>query len=104
MSSKLLSTRRGTVVLGVAAAVLAAIALLVSLNQYRNSVDRDKQSMSVLVAKILIQKGTPGSVIGTSALYQVSAIPRKADKSGAFNDPQTLAGKVAAQDIYPGQQ
>src|SRR3569833_4383270 len=104
MSSKLLSTRRGTVVLGAAAAVLAAIALLVDQNQYRISVDRGTQSVSVLVAKNLIQKGTPGSVVGTSALYQVSAIPRKAVKRGAFVDPQTLAGKVAAQDIYPGQQ
>jgi Flp pilus assembly protein CpaB len=104
MSSKLLTTRRGTIILGIGAAVLAAIVLLVYLNQYRNSVDSGAQPMSVLVAKSLIQKGTPGDVVGTSSLFQVSSIPRSQVKTGAFIDPKTLTGKVAAADIYPGQQ
>ena len=104
MSSKLLATRRGTVFLGVGAAVLAAIALLVYLNQYRNSVNSNTQPMSVLVAKSLIQKGTPGNVIGTTGLYEVSSIPKNEVKSGVFIDPKTLTGKVASADIYPGQQ
>ena len=37
-SSKLFRTRQGTILLGVVAAVLAAIALIVYLNQYRNSI------------------------------------------------------------------
>src|SRR5436190_3081020 len=104
MSSKLLSTRRGTIILGIGAAVLAAIVLLVYLNQYRNSVDSGAQPMSVLVAKSLIQKGTPGDVVGTNSLFQVSSIPRSQVKVGAFVDPKTLTGKVAATDVYPGQQ
>jgi Flp pilus assembly protein CpaB len=104
MSSKLLTTRRGTIILGIGAAVLAAIVLLVYLNQYRNSVDGGAQPMSVLVAKSLIQKGTPGDVVGTSSLFQVSSIPRSQVKTGAFVDPKTLAGKVAVADVYPGQQ
>jgi Flp pilus assembly protein CpaB len=104
MSSKLLSTRRGTIILGIGAAVLAAIVLLVYLNQYRNSVDGGAQPMSLLVAKSLIQKGTPGDVVGTSSLFQVSSIPRSQVKTGAFVDPKTLTGKVAAADVYPGQQ
>jgi len=104
MSSKLLATRRGTVMLGIGAAVLAAIVLLVYLNQYRNSVDSGAQPVSVLVAKSLIQKGTPGSVVGSTSLYQVSSIPKKQLKAGAFVDPKTLGGRVAAADIYPGQQ
>ncbi len=104
MSSKLLTTRRGTIFLGIGAAVLAAIVLLVYLNQYRNSVDTNAQPMSVLVAKSLIQKGTPGNVVGSTALYQVSSIPRSQVKTGAFVDPKTLTGKVAATDIYPDQQ
>jgi len=104
MSSKLFTTRQGTILLGVAAAVLAAIALLVYLNQYRNSVNSKNQAISVLVAKSLIQKGTPGNVIGTTNLYQVSSIPKDQLKTGAFVDPQTLTGKVATVDIYPGQQ
>jgi Flp pilus assembly protein CpaB len=104
LSSKLLTTRRGTIILGIGAAVIAAIVLLVYLNQYRNSVDSGAQPVSVLVAKSLIQKGTPGNVVGSSGLFQVTSIPQKQLKTGAFVDPQTLAGKVAASDIYPGQQ
>src|SRR5213078_2398830 len=104
MSSKLLTTRRGTIILGIGAAVLAAIVLLVYLNQYRNSVDSGAQPVSVLVAKSLIQKGTPGDVVGSTALFQVSSIPRKSVKAGAFVGPKTLTGRVAAADIYPGQQ
>jgi Flp pilus assembly protein CpaB len=104
MSSKLLTTRRGTIILGISAAVLAAIVLLVYLNQYRNSVDSDAQPVSVLVARSLIQKGTPGDVVGGSDLFQVSSIPRKQVKAGTFVDPLTLKGKVALADIYPGQQ
>jgi Flp pilus assembly protein CpaB len=104
MSSKLFTTRQGTILLGVAAAVLAAIALLVYLNSYRNSVNSKNQAISVLVAKSLIQKGTPGAIVGTTSLYQVTSIPKKQVKDGAFVDPATLTGKVAATDIYPGQQ
>jgi Flp pilus assembly protein CpaB len=104
LSSKLLTTRRGTITLGVVAAVLAAIALLVYLNQYRNSVNSGAQPVSVLVAKSLIQKGTPGNIVGTTGLYELTSIPKKQVKTGAFVDPATLTGKVAAIDIYPGQQ
>jgi Flp pilus assembly protein CpaB len=104
MSSKLLTTRRGTIILGIGAAVLAAIVLLVYLNQYRNSVNTNASTVSVLVAKSLIQKGTPGNIVGSTGLYQVSSIPRTQIKTGAFVDPKTLAGKVAVADVYPGQQ
>jgi Flp pilus assembly protein CpaB len=104
MSSKLLTTRRGTITLGIVAAVLAAIALLVYLNQYRNSVNNGNQTVSVLVAKSLIQKGTPGNVVGTTGLYELTNLPKKQVKTGAFVDPATLTGRVAARPIYPGQQ
>lgn len=104
LDNKLFTTKRGTIALGITAAALAAIILLVYLNQYRNSVDSGGQTMSVLVAKSLIQKGTPGAVVGTTGLYQLGSIPQNEVKSGAFVDPKTLAGKVAAADIYPGQQ
>src|SRR6185503_1381033 len=68
------------------------------------SVNTNAQPVSVLVAKSLIQKGTPGNVVGSSGLYEVSSIPRTQIKTGAFVDPKTLAGKVAVADVYPGQQ
>jgi len=104
LSSKLFATRRGTIMLGIGAAVLAAIALLVYLNNYRSSVNSGVQPISVLVAKSLIQKGTPGDVVGSTKLFQVTSIPRDQVKDGAYVDPKTLTGHVAAVDIYPGQQ
>lgn len=103
-SSKVLTTRRGTIGVGIGIAALAGIVLLVYLNQYRNNVDSQAKPVSVLVAKGLIQKGTPGEVIGTQRMYQVSSVPQKQLVLGAFVDPATLKGRVAAVDIYPGQQ
>jgi Flp pilus assembly protein CpaB len=104
LSGKLLQTRRGTIILGIAAAALAAIALLVYLRQYRNSVNSGAQPVSVLVAKSLIQKGTPGNIVGTTGLYELAKIPKTQVKTGALVDPATLTGKVAATNIFPGEQ
>lgn len=103
MSGKLFTTRRGTVWLGVIAAVIAAIALLVYLNNYRNSVN--KPPVDVLVAQKLIQSGTTGAVIRTNAgYYKVTSVPNKQVETGAILDPASLSDKVAVTDISPGQQ
>jgi Flp pilus assembly protein CpaB len=104
LSAKVLTTRRGTVAVGVGAAVLAGIILLVYLNQYRHSVNAGSKPVGVLVAKSLIQKGTPGDVVGSQDLFQVSSIPKSQLKTGALVDPASLKGRVAAADVYPGQQ
>ncbi len=104
LSSKLFTTRRGTIIMGVGAAVLAAIALIVYLNHYRNSVNSNAEPQQVLVAKSLIQKGTPGDVIGSTGLFQVTSIPKNQLKTGAFVDPKTLTGKFATTNIYTGEQ
>jgi Flp pilus assembly protein CpaB len=103
-SSKLFTTRQGTILLGVIAAVIAAIALIVYLNQYRNS-HGGSAAISVLVAQKLIQKDTPGDVIRTtSGLYAATSIPKRQVETGAIVDPATLSGQVATTDISPGQQ
>ena len=104
-SSKLFTTRQGTLLLGVIAAVIAAIALIVYLNHYRNSVKNNNASISVLVAQKLIQKDTPGDVIRTtSGLYAATPLAKSQVETGAILDPATLVGKVALTDISPGQQ
>jgi len=104
MSSKLFTTRQGTILLGVIAAIIAAIALIVYLNQYRNS-HAGNASVSVLVAQKLIQKGTPGDVIRTtSGYYSPTSYAKSQVENGAIVDPATLAGQVALTDISPGQQ
>ena len=105
MSSKLFTTRQGTVLLGVIAAVIAAIALIVYLEHYRNSVNNANAKIRVLVANRLIQKGTSGDVIRTnSGYYQYLPIPKKQVDAGAILNPASLAGKVALTDISSSQQ
>jgi Flp pilus assembly protein CpaB len=101
---KLLSTRGGTIALGGAAAVLAAFVLLLYLNQYRNSVAGDSEHVTVLVARSLIEKGMPGDVVGLKRLFGSEQAPKDHVRDGAITDPSTLRGRVAVQDIYPGQQ
>jgi pilus assembly protein CpaB len=103
-SSKLFTTRQGTILLGVIAAIIAAVALIVYLNHYRNSV-KGNPTVSVLVAQKLIQKGTPGEVITqTAGYYQAADVPKDQVKTGAITDPATLAGRVALTDIAPSAQ
>jgi Flp pilus assembly protein CpaB len=101
---KMLSTRGGTVALGGVAALLAAFVLLLYLNQYRSSVAADSEPVTVLVAKTLIEKGMPGDVVGLRKLFQPDEAPQSQVKDGAITDPSTLRGRVAVEDIYPGQQ
>src|SRR5438874_12087552 len=102
-SSKLFTTRQGTVLLGVIAAVIAAIALLVYLNHYRNSVSQP--AVQVLVATHLIQRGTSGDVLAKSTgLYEVANVPKKQVENGAITDTSTLAAQVALTDINPNSQ
>jgi Flp pilus assembly protein CpaB len=101
---KLLSTRGGTIGLGGAAALMAAFVLLLYLNQYRDSVASDSEPVTVLVANKLIEKGMPGDVVGLKRLFDSEEAPKNQVRDGAITDPSTLRGRVAAEDIYPGQQ
>lgn len=101
---KLLSTRSGTLIVSGLAAVLAAVILIAYLHRYRESVNSASEPVTVLVAKGLIEKGTPGAVVGTQDLFQTTTAPRDEVKEGAIADPATLRGRVAVADVYPGQQ
>jgi len=103
MQNKLFATRQGTIFLGVIAAVIAAIALIVYLNHYRNSVNNNAMS-PVLVAKAFVPKGTPGDVVKSSGIYTISHVAKSALQTGAFVDPSALTGMVAVTDIGEGQQ
>ena len=104
IAQNLFSTRRGSVVAGVAAALIAGIILLVYLHAYRNSVNNSRVEAPVLVAQQLIPKGTPGDVIGQTHQFQVGSVPKNQLLTGALTDPSALTGRIAAKDIYAGQQ
>jgi Flp pilus assembly protein CpaB len=102
-SSKLFTTRQGTIMLGVIAAIIAAIALIVYLNHYRNSVS--PPPVSVLVAKKTIPQGTSGDILAKStSFYEVTQLPKDQVLTGAITDSATLAGQVALTDINPNSQ
>src|SRR5919109_1288148 len=104
LAQRVLSTRGGTIAVGGAAAVMAAFVLLIYLSQYRSSVNASGADVTVLVAKSLIEKGTPGDVVAVKELFQTTEAPQSQLKDGAITDPSTLRGRIALQDIYPGQQ
>jgi Flp pilus assembly protein CpaB len=43
-------------------------------------------------------------VVGLKRLFQSDEAPKSQVKDGAITDPSTLRGRVAVEDIYPGQQ
>jgi Flp pilus assembly protein CpaB len=103
-AQRLLATRGGTIAVSALAAVLAAVVFIVYLSRYRTSLQSSAQPATVLVAKSYIEQGTPGSVVGTEDLFQITETPKSELKDGAISDPDSLRGLVAATDILPGEQ
>jgi Flp pilus assembly protein CpaB len=104
VTERLSTSRGGAVALGIAAAVLAGILLLVYLDRYRDSVRGETADTPVLVAKSLILKGTSGTSVAQRDQYQAANLPRDEIKDGAIADPAYLNGRVAVNDVLPGQQ
>src|SRR6266536_2901748 len=92
LSSRLLSTRGGTIAVGIFAALLALLVLLLYLSHYRSSIKNSSAPVPVLVAKHLIPQGTAGDVLGTNGGFEAAEVPKNDVKVGAV------------ADIYPGQQ
>lgn len=101
---KVLSTRGGTTLVAVISALLAAGVLLIFLSQYRESVGAADDVTTVLVAKNLIEKGSPGDVVAEDALFQTTTVKKDDLKDGAISDPSSLKGKIATTDVFPGEQ
>jgi Flp pilus assembly protein CpaB len=101
---KTLSTRNGTLAVSAIAALLAGALLLVFLNEYRDSTRDDDASVSVVVAKRLIERGSAADVLADEGAFRRVSVPKAELKQGAVVDPATLEGKIAAGDVYPGEQ
>ena len=101
---KTLSTRNGTLAVSGIAALVAGALLLVFLTAYRDSTRDDDVSVSVVVAKRLIERGSAADVLAEEGAFQRARVPKAELKEGAVVDPQTLEGLMAVGDIYPGEQ
>jgi|SoiMethySBSTD1v2_1073268.scaffolds.fasta_scaffold82772_2 Flp pilus assembly protein CpaB len=99
-----MSSRGWAIALGIGAIALAAILLIVYLDRYRARVGGENAPTPVLVAKQLIPKGTPGTIVASQSMYAPTTLPRKEVEVGAIADPSYLSGRAASLDIFPGQQ
>jgi len=98
-----LSTKNGTFAVAAILALIAAAALLIFLQQYRDDLT-DSDPVQVLVARSLVPKGTPGELIASDQLYRLSEVKNSQVEDGAITDPDELTGEVVARDIHPGHQ
>jgi Flp pilus assembly protein CpaB len=102
-AQKLTSTRRGTLLVGVTAAAVALVVVLVYLNRYRESLRAANGDVAVLVAKTKIQAGAPGDADVSGHPFRLTPVPRSAVLSQALISSSALLGSVATHDIYPPQ-
>ena len=66
-AQKFTSTRKGSLLLGVLAAVIAGALIVVYVNRYRNSVRAQGAPVTVLVASSAIAKGTSGQAVASKS-------------------------------------
>jgi pilus assembly protein CpaB len=104
LAERLFSTRRGTLLVALGAALLAGLIILLYVKGVRNNANSTSSGTPVLVARSLIPKGTPAPSVGSQHMYQIENVPKSALIAGAYVDPSSLTSGVAATDIYPGQQ
>lgn len=104
LATRLVSTRRGTLLAALLIALLAGASILLYVNSYRDSLKAQGALVTVLVAKEAIPKGTAGSVIAAKDLYTVTTIRESQLLEGAMSDPATLRDKVATREIFEGAQ
>lgn len=104
LATRLVSTRRGTLLAALLIALLAGASILLYLNSYRDSLKAQGALVTVLVAKQTIPKGTAGSVVAAKDLYTVTTIRESQLLEGAMSDPATLRDKMATREIFEGAQ
>ena len=102
-SRRPLSSKNGTFAVAAILALIAAGALLIFLQEYRDDLT-DSDPVQVLVASSLVPKGTPGDVIASEQLYKLEQLKNSQLEDGAITDPSQLAGQVVVADIHPGHQ
>lgn len=100
----LLTTRKGATLTGLVCVAVAAALVLAAMSSYRKSVGAGVAPQTVFVASQLIAKNTPASVIAQGDLFKPVQVHTDQVAAGAIADMTAVHGKVAAKDIYPGEQ
>jgi Flp pilus assembly protein CpaB len=98
-----LSSRGGTLMVAALLSLVAGVALLIFLRQYRDDLTAS-DGVQVLVAKSLVPKGTTGEVVAETRRYRLARVKKSQLADGAITDPEALEGKAAKKDLFPGHQ
>ena len=96
--------RARNILIAVALAVAAALLTVFYVSNYKNSVRKDAETISVLVAARDIPQGMLGSQVVEQKMLATQDIPRKAIVNGTISKPEDIAGLIATQPIYIGEQ
>jgi Flp pilus assembly protein CpaB len=104
LAHRLVSTKRGTLLVALIAALLAGVSIVFYLNSYRESLQAQGALVTVLVARDTIPKGSSGTVLAAKNLYTATTMRESQLLEGAISDPATLRGTVAAREILEGSQ
>lgn len=97
-------SRLRNLALPVALAAIAAVLIGLYVVSYRKSVTHGAGLVSVLVAARDIPAGTDGSTIAAGGYLKAQTVPRRALVPGSITSAQPLTSRVAAGEIYKGQQ
>jgi pilus assembly protein CpaB len=104
LATKVISSKRGAIIVAASAALLAGILILLYLNSYRSGVKAEGAPVTVLIAQADIPNGTSGSLIASSGLLKTTTMRESQLRDGAFSDPTNLTGKATTHEIYKGSQ
>jgi pilus assembly protein CpaB len=99
-----LSSRNGSLAVAIGAAVLAGVIILAALARYRHDVKGSGAAATVLVTNNLVAKGSSGEVLAGQGAFRTVQVRDSQLRPGAISDASVLRGKIAARDVYPGQQ
>jgi pilus assembly protein CpaB len=84
--------------------VIAGALVLAAMSSYRKTVNAGVAPQTVFEASQMIAKNTPASVIAQGGEFKAVQVHANQVAAAAITDMSVLHGKVAAHDIFPGEQ
>jgi Flp pilus assembly protein CpaB len=108
-SSQMFSSRRGSVLVALVAAVIAGLLIYLFVSHYNKTTPSPSaagaaSTATVFVAKKYIPAGTPETEVVSENLLKAEVVSSTQVIPGAISDPSTIAGEVASASIAAGQQ
>ena len=97
------SSKTGSLLIAGIAAIVAAVLVFAALHAAKTSTGA-AGTTSVVVARQLIPKGSSAASLAADRSFRVTDVRGDAVVAAPITDISQIHGKVATDDIYPGQQ